>query len=122
MFDFENLGQKRQAGILAKVSETSTVPVTRRHVLASSTLPFLVAFAGVRRAAGGSQDPVFQLTKAKFLIAGSRSFNACSRTKDFTLPMLMDCLARTGDYEVDLYDNADLARLAIASYSHEFGS
>jgi D-alanyl-D-alanine carboxypeptidase len=25
------------------------------------------------------------------------------------------------DYEVDLYDNAELARLAIASYSHEFG-
>ncbi|RUW53020.1 hypothetical protein EOA32_10740 [Mesorhizobium sp. M1A.F.Ca.ET.072.01.1.1] len=65
MFDFENLGQKRQAGILAKVSETSTFPVTRRHVLASSTLPFLVAFAGVRRAAGGSQDPVFQLTKSQ---------------------------------------------------------
>ncbi|TIN19012.1 MAG: hypothetical protein E5Y51_07875 [Mesorhizobium sp.] len=65
MFDFENLGQKRQAGILAKVSETSTFPVTRRHVLASSTLPFLVAFAGVRRAAGGSQAPVFQLTKSQ---------------------------------------------------------
>ena len=28
----------------------------------------------------------------------------------------------TEDYEVDLYDNAELARLAIASYSHEFGS
>ena len=25
------------------------------------------------------------------------------------------------DYEVDLYDNAELGRLAIASYSHEFG-
>ncbi|RUW11386.1 hypothetical protein EOA46_12460 [Mesorhizobium sp. M1A.F.Ca.IN.022.05.2.1] len=53
-----------KSGNLPKVSETSTVPVTRRHVLASSTLPFLVAFAGVRRAAGGSQDPVFQLTKS----------------------------------------------------------
>ncbi len=26
------------------------------------------------------------------------------------------------DYEVDLYDNRELARLAIAAYSHEFGS
>jgi D-alanyl-D-alanine carboxypeptidase len=28
----------------------------------------------------------------------------------------------TEDYEVDLYDNAEMARLAIASYSFEFGS
>jgi hypothetical protein len=66
MFDFENLHLRRNTSILAKVSSPSTFLLTRRHVLARSALPFLIAFAApsIRQAEAGSQGPVFQQTKS----------------------------------------------------------
>jgi D-alanyl-D-alanine carboxypeptidase len=67
MFDFGNFRLRRKAeSILPKVSKVSAFLVTRRHVLASSALPFLFAFAGpsIGRAAGRSQGPVFRETES----------------------------------------------------------
>jgi D-alanyl-D-alanine carboxypeptidase len=59
MVDVE--GPRRRASVLSKESKPSSVPVTRRHVLAT---PLLIAFAGssTLRVAGASQGPVFQQT------------------------------------------------------------
>ena len=65
MFDVKELSSDAKDEGHFRRSKPSTFRVTRRQVLARSALPFLFAFAGpsIKRAAGGSQGPVFKQIK-----------------------------------------------------------